>query len=243
MIKSGMDPLAETHDFALVNNGAVYVFQLATDHLDALATEARSLSTAAILVELWHPDSWELKMVSFADSKRNDDLSVTPDLIPFGLDADAGFDRVRAAQEQVRSQQLNEPPWAMSRLSGRGTGWIRVALPEGTTPPQELTVWTEDGWYPISGRVRPAPNLHGMSTLWYQPDEHSSGCHITFSAANPGQVLLVLTLSPNLLGEKLDLRPATAKTASGIELAAWRRAQQAMTAATLDRLGWSVRGR
>ena len=162
--EQSLDPRTEPHDFALLGNGAVYRWKLDDEAMDAVATEAVALSTAAILAELWQPDAWEMEAASFADGYRHDELSVTMDHIPVALDPMAvdpefGLGRVGAAQDAVRVAQSDEPPWAIARLAGRGRGWIRVALPEGVTPPERLSVWNGDGWYPIEGRIQSAPDV------------------------------------------------------------------------------------
>ena len=241
-----LDPIAEAHDFALIENGSIYCHAFDDDSVDVLQTEAKVLSAAHVLAELWQPDSWEVEMASYGDDYRNDDLTQFLERVPVELGVDAGIARLRAMHEQFRLNELAEPPWALGVLFGRGRGWLRVALPTSAPLPKTLAAWTADGWSPMDGRVAPGGDVDGISTVWYQPKTHHTECDVMFTIDYPGRAEFELTLGINLLDADLDPRPASAITAAGIPLADWRAAQQRMTRMVLDRLeqqGWSRRER
>lgn len=240
------DPLTDAHDFVLMNNGSVYSYRLDDKRLDAVETEACLLRTAAMLLELWHPDGWTVETASYANGYQHSESVIELEAIPIALGDKDGIDSVRKRQGRLRSSERADQPWAISRFSGEGEGWIRTALPKGARSPQQLTVWTSDGWRPIGGEVQSASALCGMSTIWWKPEAHSTECELTFNVDGLGLAALTLILSINLLDADLDPRPASAITAAGIPLADWRAAQQRMTRMVLDRLeqqGWSRRER
>lgn len=136
--------------------------------------------------------------------------------------------RISECVDQLKKQasgigSSEEQPAGCSFLLGLPDGWERIAIPENLPMPDNLVVVSEDGFFPVSGRLMPGSPCAGLRTIWYRAENgfNSSGVQASITAV--GEATLTLNLGITLFNPDRGWQDDSDLTALGLTVGELRR--------------------